>query len=265
MSLQISGREPARHGEVLLFFETDTIVPASDVAKLLSALSSEYTKINKGHSLVVVRLEAGSLAIWFDGVINSIGPVAHQSKEYIDSATACIKFFGIIRQIAQRSKEQPTAIQSNRPGFKAVREIVRVAAKNGAALELSYNSPGGEKLKLKMAAADVTAIERDVSVEAASRRESQQMLSSPVKALLPSAGFDGTAFAAAVGDGPLSEEAQRIVKAMVLAMQSVGLVRAITEIAEDLIGRGRADIAAVLISEMDRLAAGGRDGHSVRF
>jgi hypothetical protein len=252
-----------RADEAVLRFQTDQVVPASDLANLILILSKEYSRINRGRTLVVSEVYTGSLFVYIRDWMPASAEFAKESSEFLTAGAALGKFVGALRAAFGRSREDPQALTSRRPGFRVVKEVVRIAAERGAAVEIEYRAPRGEELSIRLAAPEVKALkeqsEQRLLVADAQRSALPEISMPPLAQRALTAGDHADAFEAAMGSQ--GAVVQGGVEALVGVLYSLGLASSLSDIAAELKARGRKDLAeAVAVAAQRYIVAGGASG-----
>lgn len=238
-------------GEALLYFDTEEAVPAAQLAGLITALASEYSRINPGRSLVVLEARTGSLYLLIADSVIKAAPLAKAAVDYIAAGDAVVKLVGAIASMFERSKTDPRALRGRSPGAKIAREAIRLAADRGSGIDVRYKFRRGEEdVSVRLEANETRQIQALSEMPPLlPTDDKQRALPAPPRALAEPGGSvadHAAAIAGAVGSGEIGPEARRAVQAIVEALKAMGLADKLFEIASALEGLGRPDVARLL-------------------
>jgi len=244
-------RSAARPGESYLAFETEQAVPAANVAALIAALDRDYRSLSGGRVLIVTDLHTGSLFLAFADAVAKWSSLAKDAVEYLKAAEAIAKLVGAIRGAAEQSKRHPAAIRGRRPGFRVVREIVKIAAETGAAVEVNHKLPDGEELSVRLGAQEAREIQAAANEPLPPQAPELQRLTAPDLKKLAAPGLTpadhADAIEAALGPAPAGSEVQRALEAILAVLDRLGLRAIFDDIARELVARGRSDLAQLIL------------------
>ncbi|GGL29450.1 hypothetical protein [Caulobacter rhizosphaerae] len=147
-------------GEALLAFRTPELVTALELASLITALGAEYSRINRGRELAIVEIRTGSLFVLIADSLLKGSPYAKAAIDYLGAASAIGKLVTSIRRALEKSKQDPSSLTSRNAGSRTAREIVKIAAQHGAALELHHKvNRDGEELTVRLEANEAQRIQ----------------------------------------------------------------------------------------------------------
>jgi hypothetical protein len=142
-----------------------------------SALARDYRETTKGRTLVVIRMDSGSIiATLTDAAIAAARyakPAAEGGHAVITAINALAtfaenlkKWFGYAKSDTDKNRLYRKGKKS--PGQLSVEQIVKTAANTGSHLRMKYNSEKGESLEVELTPAEaISARERRLAPDAA--------------------------------------------------------------------------------------------------
>jgi hypothetical protein len=149
--------------EIILEFDFETPPAAEDLGELFVALDRDYRKISKGGTLVVTRVESGSIIITITDAVLAAAPYVVAAG---GAALATMAAINTIAKFAENIKTwfgRATTDQGKKrlykkgkkaPGQRSVEAIIRTAAKTRSHVEVKHTRPNGETLEAKLTPAE---------------------------------------------------------------------------------------------------------------
>ena len=229
-------------------------------------MARDYRQLTRGRTLVVARLETGSLHAYLQDAFNQVAPYAKGALEVVKAAKGIKEFARTLTEILGRAKEHPSTLDQlkscRRAGARSIEAIVKIAAASQSEVHLHHETADSEIIDLKVTPIEAIRIREEATAHLASLPSAQTLaavtgdeatarfLQSAPARLQPSDYADSLVRLY----GPLNAKSSSIAEAdvpTVLAalaelMKSVGLGSLISEIASDLEGRGHHDFARML-------------------
>lgn len=151
---------------LVIVFRNDREISAAELGELLSALAADYRRLTKGRSLIVSRIESGSLRLWLRELLDFAVANAPLAMEYLRAARDLKRLYETLRDLIGTAKANPRQSDlfrnRQRPGLRSVERLVNIAIAAGGELELQYQGPDGESLKVKYTAPEARQIKEQV-------------------------------------------------------------------------------------------------------
>ncbi len=120
-----------------------------EYSELLSSLAKDYAKITKGSTLVISRIEEGSIITTIQDALACAAP---HMKDAVAIASAVNSLKGLYTSIAAvlKKAKQPSVAKVSEKGFKSVVQIAKIGVSSRADVDVSYKSPDGSELTAKI-------------------------------------------------------------------------------------------------------------------
>lgn len=233
--------------ELLIAIDNADPLPVSLVSELLSNLSKDYRRQNRGRTLVVSRIATGSLWIALTDLAHMAVPYAKNAVEIAKGGKAVLDFGKAVRDAIDRKKAPSTDHdgENNRPNsgqFRSVETLVKVAAETGSYIRVRQTGSDGSSLEVELSPADAVSIRERSSEE----KQSLTLAAPDAPALLGaserSTDLVATRFADRLQDAAYPGSAG-LVEAIVEALVLAGGVHLVEQVASQLEGRGLYDLA----------------------
>jgi len=254
-------------GQLVFTFRNKQPIAAVALARFLSAMARDYSKLTRGRSLAVSQVESGSIILHVQDAVAAaaalapvVVPLAKDAVDLIQAGEALAKFAKSVRGAFWKAKESPQATLQKGGALSTIAAAVEVAADAGAELKVDYAGRETDAFSLRMTPPEAVKIRE----EAASVREQQRMLAASEVPLLlqaPAATTVGDhadaleqAFRMLPATGS-DENLRAMMRALVATLRAVGLDYMVSTISTELSSRGQYGLAQALIS----VASEGRD------
>ena len=247
--------------ELLLTFDNERSLSSDDLGELLTALARDYRQVSRGRTLVVVRLETGTLFAGFTDAVAFITPYVHDALELAKAAKGIADFAGILRRFISPQKETQEKLFGRgrkAAGVRSAEALLKIAVNSGSEVVLKHVTAKGETFEAHVTPVEASLLRR----EAESRRASLPAVGSRVHLAEPRLAlesyqpsqiadslaqlYDDRATTGQTGD------LQALVAAVSAALRNAGLGHLLEMIANDLLGRGLHQLAAALRVEARR-------------
>jgi hypothetical protein len=257
--------------ELVLIFDNARPLAAADLGDLFSAMARDYRLATRGRTLVVARLETGSLYAYVRDALHEFAPYSQYALETVKAFKGIKEFAQTLTGLFGRVKEHPGTLgelkRRRRVGAKSIEAIVKIAAVSHSVVELRHETSDGEIIDLKV-----------TPVEAIHIREHSAQPSSlpfpPTPTLIPLTGgnagpptslpiipdlFQPSDYADSLvrlydrrdakGGSATESDIRALVAVLANSLISVGHGSLISVIASDLEGRGYSNLAQILRAE----------------
>jgi hypothetical protein len=225
---------------------------AEDLGEVFTALARDYREMTNGRTLVVVRVDSGSItATLTDAALTAAPYVAAGVGGGLATITAINalgqfvanlkKWFGYTKSDTEKKRLYRKGRKS--PGQRSVETIIKVAADTRSHIRLKYKSKQGETLEAELTPAEAISVRAQVPI---GETEQVRLASTPRMRSAPEvqAGIERLQQIHAQNLSPNQVDA--IVEVMVAVLQASGQRYVLLEIASELERRGLHNIASAL-------------------
>jgi hypothetical protein len=226
--------------EIILTFDFEFAPTAEDFGEVFSALSRDYRDASNGGTLVVTRVESGSIIATLTDAALTAAPYAAALVGGTISTMAAIntidkfaenlkKWFG--RAKTDDGKKRLYRKGKKSPGQRSVEAIINTAAKTRSRARVKYSKSNGETLEAEFSPAEAIEIRNVAASDSAQLKKvtierpftARQEVESAVKK-----------FQKAGSENLSQSQIEAIVDIIVAAMQSSGAEHALPELASQL-------------------------------
>lgn len=240
--------------DIVLTFDFETAPAAEDLGEVFAALSRDYRDLRTGGTLVVTRIDSGSIIVSLTDAVLAGAPYAIAAIGGTITTMAAIntvekfaenlnKWFG--RAKTDEGKKQLYKKGRKSPGQRSVEAIIKTAAKTGSRAKVRHTKPNGETLEAEISPAEAVEI-RDA---AAQKPElAAPLVSSAFEELKARPAIDAAVERLRLaGSQNLSQtQIEAIVDIIVTALNASGSAHALPEIALQLETHGLFDFAVAV-------------------
>jgi len=251
MSVDLS---PDAEGEIprlKLVLDNSRPVSAAELGRLLSALASDYKKMTRGQTLVVTRVQAGSIWIWLQSALSDLEPIGKAALGAAKAAKGIREFADALTAAIKPTKKPLAALPSPSPSYpdlKSARSLLKLAVDSGSVVEFEHIASGGERIGFKVTPVEAAARQSEMEEArvAESRLAPQIAYHAP-----PQIAADRLAQLAQAGpEGMVAvEEAVAIIAG---SLRGQGLEYALSPLADELDGRGLYQLAEIVRAAIRR-------------
>jgi hypothetical protein len=151
--------------ELVLTFRNERPIRAVDLGEVFTSLARDYSRINKGRTLVVVRLETGSIVARLQEMYDAIAPYAQTSLEFLKAANNLRRFAEILKGLISKAKDHPEEgdlfRKKRRPGVGSAERLLRIAMDAGGEVEVRQRLPDGQEIGIKVTSLDAIKIREE--------------------------------------------------------------------------------------------------------
>jgi hypothetical protein len=246
--------------ELVLVLDNVRPLPAADLGELFSTMARDYRQLTRGRTLVVTRLETGSLHAYLQDALNQVAPYAKDVLEVVKAAKGIKEFARTLTEIFGRVKEHPSTLSQlksrRRAGARSIEAIVKIAAESQSEVDLHHETADGGIIDLKVTPIEAIRIREEARAHLASLPPAQTLArltgnDATSKSLQSTpALFQPSDYADSLvrvrGSSLVEADVHTVVAALADSLTSVGLGSLISMIASNLEGRGHHDLAQML-------------------
>lgn len=220
-------------------------IPAAELGKVLSALAADYKKVTGGQTLVVARVQEGSIWVILQDAITYLAPFATSALEMAKAAKGLKEFAEALSVVLRPSKMAPEEVgQHWRPvELKTTRPLLKLAVDSGSTFEFEQIGPGGVRIGFKVTPPEARARQIELVEQRAQEIPNPPLLSHDDHA--PRLAVDRLVQIAQSNPDGLAavEEAVSIIAT---SLRGQGLEHALLGIAVELDGRGLDHLAEIV-------------------
>ncbi len=232
-------------------------------------MARDYRQLTRGRTLVVIRLETGSLYAYLQDAFNQVAPYTKDALEIAKATKGIKEFARTLTEIFGRAKEHPDTLGQlkswRHASARSIVAILKIAAESQSEIELREKTADSEITILKVTPIEAIRIREEARVHLASlpspkalarlpgnEATSRSLLSTPTL-FQPSDYADNLVRLYgplnAKGSSFAESDIRTVVAALANSLTSVGLGSLISMIASDLEGRGHHNLAQMLRAE----------------
>jgi hypothetical protein len=148
--------------ELLLTFDFETPVSAENLAEVIVALGRDYRESTDGRTLVVSRVETGSVTLTFIDAVMAAAPYVVSGVAIVQGVNALATFAENVKKWFGRAKTDEGKKRLQRrgkklPGQRSVEAILAIAAKTGSHVKVKHTKPNGETLEAELTPSEALA------------------------------------------------------------------------------------------------------------
>jgi hypothetical protein len=246
--------------ELVVTFANERPLSSDDLGELFIALARDYRQLTGGRTLVVVRVETGSLYAAFTDAVALVAPYAHDAVELAKAAKGISDFARVLGRLISPPRSSSKIFGRGRkaPGVRSAESLLRIAVNSGSEVIIKHTTAKGETFEAHVTPVEATRL-RD---EAEARRVSlpapkgRAQLAKPPLALelyKPSEIADSLAqlYDERAKTGQTSD-LEAVIAAVSATPRNAGAGHFLEMIANDLFGRGLHELAAIMRAEAQR-------------
>lgn len=149
------------------------------IGHLLIAISNDYSKISRGHSLAITSIKTGSVTICLGAAILASVPYAKAAKEFALAGKAIVQLGKLIAGLFEKAKSDPHSIPlfsgKETAGLKTLERMAELTAECGGEFQFEQTG-GGSSTKFTMKAPDA----KKIATASKKKRGKQKALEKPV-------------------------------------------------------------------------------------
>jgi hypothetical protein len=151
--------------ELALTLDSARRLAAADLGELFSTLARDYRQFTRGRTLVVVRLQTGSLYAYFRDAFDTFEPYGKEALEIVKTVKSIKEFVQTLAGVFRRAKEHPGTLAELRNqrqvGAKSIDAFLKIAAKSQSVVQLRHRTAEGEIIDLKVTPIEAIQIRKN--------------------------------------------------------------------------------------------------------
>ncbi|CAN5474951.1 hypothetical protein BH10PSE6_BH10PSE6_31140 [soil metagenome] len=246
MAKQLTSSDRDQGDDLILAFYNEEPIEAGELGALFSALARDYRQLTRGRTLVVTRVEAGSLIVILRDLLSTVGSLT----EVANAAKAIYQFASAIYDLIQREKTDDSVLDEpeQKPwGDRTIEEITKIAARSRSEVKARYVGRYGDSFELQVSNAEARDIREKRKRRKPAARERQGRLAGPdaLQALPdPQGAVNSLINLRTLGAG--FEEIRTMAEVLVSVLKSAGASYLLSQIASDLEIAGHSDLARMI-------------------
>lgn len=235
--------------ELLLTIRNEKPLPAALMSDLLSALSKDYRRLNRGRTLVVSRIQMGSWWIYLCDMIQTTQPYLKNGVEFAKGGKAILDFAKGIREAVGKAKGPEVHVNGGMHGVaRTVEALAKVAIEAGSEIQVSQKSSDGTLIDVRITPPEALLIREIARQRALAEKPSPSLLQTN-NILRVSRGIDAKALADQLQhlavEGPATS-VHPVLSAVLAVLRQDGNSHFIDALAYELEGRGYYDLAEIV-------------------
>lgn len=158
--------------ELVLVVDNGRPLAAADLGELFSTMARDYRQLTRGRTLVVIRLETGSLYAYLQDAFNQVAPYTKDALEIAKATKGIKEFARTLTEIFGRAKEHPDTLGQlkswRHASARSIVAILKIAAESQSEIELREKTADSEITILKVTPIEAIRIREEARVHLAS-------------------------------------------------------------------------------------------------
>ena len=149
--------------KLILVIENEQPVPALALSELLAALARDHRKQNRTRTLVVARVEDGSILITLLDMAQAAIPYAKSAVEVAKGAKAIIEFGKTLAGLLKAIKNDQAAVErpQSKPPTRSIERILKLAVDANCSVRLRQDEADGSCLEVEVTPSEALAIRKN--------------------------------------------------------------------------------------------------------
>lgn len=232
-----------RSSSIRLVLNNTRPVRALDFGRLFTVLAADYKKVTNGRTLVVTRLESGSIWVWLHDSYNAIEPYGKAALEAAKAAKGLREFAGTLKALLKPTNKEPAKSIVQPIGLKSARSILKLAVNSGANVDFEYVGTDGDQLNFKISREQAITRQaqlKDLGAKASASASAKATNAIPRRIL--TAEFERLVHSMPEGDIAALEAVETLVR----SLQGRGMDYVLLEAAAELETQGHSDLARTI-------------------
>jgi hypothetical protein len=148
--------------ELVLILRNERPVAALELGELFIALATDYRRMTNGRTLVVARVDQGSIIARLREAYDAVSPYAKDALEFAKAAKNLTEFARRIYHLIGQAKEAPDASDlfrnKRRAGVKSSEKLLQIAISAGGEVEVQRKLPNGEEISFRFTSLEAVRI-----------------------------------------------------------------------------------------------------------
>lgn len=241
-------------------FNNEKPIQADQLGGFFSDLSLDYERFTHGRTLVIVRLDTGSLIATLKDAIVLVGTYLEDGVEFAKATKAIADFVKLLKRLFASAKDNPGQAKlfargRKQIGMRSVERLVKIAADSNCEVVLKHALADGEVLDLRITPTEAIAMrEREKGLPVHNKRLEPMPAQHDLSFSVPVVQFGNNpqmiaqtlADSYRVGGGIDNTQVQQLVLALASALRSAGLAYLLETIAGTLELKGLHDLATIV-------------------
>lgn len=158
MAKDLIAHEPMP-AEIMVAIVGGQPIPAAMLGNLIIALSRDYKALNRGRTLVVSRLETGSLLVFVQDAYYAVQPYLADGVSLSKGGKAILDFAKYLKESLGSKKKAGTDVGGKTGPYRSIESLVKIAAETGASVSIRHRSKDGEKIEVDVNQAQAIKIQ----------------------------------------------------------------------------------------------------------
>lgn len=243
----------SRGRDLFIAFQNQKPLRADELGELFTTLARDYRDLTGGRTLVVGRLETGSLYAILQDAIGQAGPFISNAVEVAKAIKGIADFAKTLKDLlgeeqGARPKSPARRRRKKRVGVRSITAILKVAADSGSSIELSHTTRDGEKFEVRMTPPEAARAHAALEAERALLRIERSQDAERMRFLAGNP--EPRQIADSLATLGRTDNTRIFIRMIVGALRNAGVAHVINEVAEELDRRGLPDIAAAVRAEI---------------
>lgn len=265
---------PHEHVENYLVIRIDHNSPlaVSDLGRLFIDLSDDYSKMNKGRTLVVTRLQQGSLIAILQDAAIAVSNYTQAATEVFTALKSLKKFSEAVRGIINSAQSSGLEVDlfkgKRRAGIRSAESLLKIAIETKGDVTFQCRTVEGDDISIQINSLEAQKVRERARISAAKlaiKNESSPQIASVKQRLMLPTSPDSFAdprriadeFAAlAKSSGSLDKATLDTIREVVAVFASFlrmsGRDDVLESVAYDLEARGQMDLAEIVRSHINK-------------
>lgn len=140
--------------ELIITIRYDVPLPAVELGELFAAIARDYRAFTNGRSLVVSRIESGSIRTTLIDMAMAAAPYVKDAVEFAKGVKALADFTKLIKDLLDKvnpgtSSEQPKSL-SKSPAHRTFARAFKMSIESNCDVELKMTSSNGDVIEAKI-------------------------------------------------------------------------------------------------------------------
>lgn len=249
---------------LVLVFDQGRPVEAEELGQLFSSLARDYRQFTGGRTLVIERLETGSLIAYLRDAVEAVRPYLSGMEEWAKAGKALLDFATALTGLLTRAKKDPEGARlfgkgKKRIGTRSVEALLQIATDSGSEVTLRHFTSGGDKLEIHVTPMEALKVREAAEAKRLTKEtNSPAPLTAPGQRSLVLPDFSSTSFATALAQFPGSDDdlaspdLRLVITSMIRLLRKHKLDFMVEGVASDLDSQGRHNLAFIVREEAAR-------------
>lgn len=151
---------PQAVNELVLRIAGGRPLQASELGDLFLALARDYRQMNRGRTLVVTRIEAGSILIFLQDALLAAKPYLSDTLEFAKGGKALVDFAKSIKDLVGKKKAPDVdSVEGSKQGpYRTIEAVLKIAAEKECEISIKYVGGKEEGMEVHLTPKDALEI-----------------------------------------------------------------------------------------------------------